>query len=175
MTKIKQMEHFQTHIHTFCLLMPVGDFHHHTLYNVWFKSLKKSFWGPSLGRDEPWGIKKQLWCDQGLDWKTINTYRTHPHQLLNEAFKSLVGMSPQIKTTNHSLHDLLVCERQTQMICLNEQFPHILLEKGLLSASASMVDHVTGQSPQQRGREAGPEQAKTPQLWLTLYVHNYII
>ena len=41
MTKIEQIEHFQTRIHTFCLLMPVGDFHHHTLYNVWFKSPKK--------------------------------------------------------------------------------------------------------------------------------------
>ncbi len=38
MTKIKQIEHFQTRVHTFGLLMPVGDFHHHTLYNVWFKS-----------------------------------------------------------------------------------------------------------------------------------------
>ncbi len=26
MTKIKQTEHFQTRIHTFCLLMPTGDF-----------------------------------------------------------------------------------------------------------------------------------------------------
>ncbi len=40
MTKIEQIEHFQTCVHTFCLLMPVGDFHHHTLYNVWFKSPK---------------------------------------------------------------------------------------------------------------------------------------
>ncbi len=32
MTKIKQIEHFQTRVHRFSLLMPVGDFHHHTLY-----------------------------------------------------------------------------------------------------------------------------------------------
>ena len=37
MTEIEQIKHFQTCVHTFCLLMPVGDFHHHTLYNVWFK------------------------------------------------------------------------------------------------------------------------------------------
>ncbi len=41
MTKIKQIEYFQTRIHTFCLLMPLGDFHHHALNNVWFKSPKK--------------------------------------------------------------------------------------------------------------------------------------
>ncbi len=35
MTKIKQIEHFQTCIHRFSLLMPIGDFHHHhTLYIV---------------------------------------------------------------------------------------------------------------------------------------------
>ena len=28
MTKIKQIEHFQIRVHTFCLLMPSGDFHH---------------------------------------------------------------------------------------------------------------------------------------------------
>ncbi len=38
LTKIEQIEHFQTRIHRFSLLMPIGDFHHHTLYNVWFKS-----------------------------------------------------------------------------------------------------------------------------------------
>ncbi len=27
MTKIKQIEHFQTRVHTFSLLMPIGDFH----------------------------------------------------------------------------------------------------------------------------------------------------
>ncbi len=44
MTKIKETEHFQTGIHTFCLFMPIGDFRHHTLYNVWFKSPEKSTW-----------------------------------------------------------------------------------------------------------------------------------
>ncbi len=32
MTKIEQIEHFQTRVHRFCLLMPIGDSHHHTLY-----------------------------------------------------------------------------------------------------------------------------------------------
>ncbi len=45
MTKIKQIEHFQTHVHRFSLLMPTGDFHHHhTLYIMYasrFKSPKK--------------------------------------------------------------------------------------------------------------------------------------
>ncbi len=44
MTKIKQIEHFQTCIHRFSLLMPTGDFHHHTLYIMYgtrFKSPKK--------------------------------------------------------------------------------------------------------------------------------------
>ena len=44
MTKIEQIEHFQTRIHRFCLLMPIGDFHHrHTLYIMYasrFKSPK---------------------------------------------------------------------------------------------------------------------------------------
>ncbi len=30
MTEIKQIEYFQTHVHTFCFLTPVCDFHHHT-------------------------------------------------------------------------------------------------------------------------------------------------
>ncbi len=46
MTKIKQIEHFQSHVHRFSLLMPIGDFHHHhTLYIMYasrFKSPKNS-------------------------------------------------------------------------------------------------------------------------------------
>ncbi len=46
MTKIEQIEHFQTCVHRFSLLMPIGDFHHHhTLYIMYasrFKSPKKS-------------------------------------------------------------------------------------------------------------------------------------
>ncbi len=44
MAKIEQIEHFQTHIHRFSLLMPIGDSHHHTLYIMYasrFKSPKK--------------------------------------------------------------------------------------------------------------------------------------
>ncbi len=45
MTKIEQIEHFQTCVHRFSLLMPIGDFHHHhTLYIMYasrFKSPKK--------------------------------------------------------------------------------------------------------------------------------------
>ena len=43
MTKIEQIEHFQTHVHRFSLLMPIGDSHHHTLYIMYasrFKSPK---------------------------------------------------------------------------------------------------------------------------------------
>ncbi len=44
MTKIEQIEHFQTCVHRFSLLMPIGDFyHHHTLYIMYasrFKSPK---------------------------------------------------------------------------------------------------------------------------------------
>ncbi len=47
MTKIEQIEHFQTHVHRFSLLMPIGDFHHHhTLYIMYasrFKSPKSHF------------------------------------------------------------------------------------------------------------------------------------
>ena len=46
MTKIEQIEHFQTRVHRFSLLTPIGDFHHHhTLYIMYasrFKSPKKS-------------------------------------------------------------------------------------------------------------------------------------
>ncbi len=44
MTKLEQIEHFQTRIHTFSLLMPIGDSHHHTLYIMYasrFKSPEK--------------------------------------------------------------------------------------------------------------------------------------
>ncbi len=44
MTKIEQIEHFQTRVHKFSLLMPIGDSHHHTLYIMYasrFKSPKK--------------------------------------------------------------------------------------------------------------------------------------
>ncbi len=44
MTKIEQIEHFQTRVHRFSLLMPTGDSHHHTLYIMYgtrFKSPKK--------------------------------------------------------------------------------------------------------------------------------------
>ncbi len=40
MTKIEQIEHFQTRIHIFCLLMPIGDFHHHTLYIMYGSRFK---------------------------------------------------------------------------------------------------------------------------------------
>ncbi len=47
MTKIEQIEHFQTRVHRFSLLTPIGDFHHHhTLYIMYasrFKSPKKRF------------------------------------------------------------------------------------------------------------------------------------
>ncbi len=46
MTKIEQIEHFQTRVNRFCLLMPIGDFHHHhTLYIMYasrFKSPKNN-------------------------------------------------------------------------------------------------------------------------------------
>ncbi len=44
MTKIEQIEHFQTRVHRFSLLMPIGDSHHHTLYIMYasrFKSPNK--------------------------------------------------------------------------------------------------------------------------------------
>ncbi len=41
MTKIKQIEHFQTHVHTFCLLMPAGDFLPPYIMQCWFKSPEK--------------------------------------------------------------------------------------------------------------------------------------
>ncbi len=44
MTKIEQIEHFQTRVHRFSLLMFIGDSHHHTLYIMYasrFKSPKK--------------------------------------------------------------------------------------------------------------------------------------
>ncbi len=49
MTKIEQIEYFQTCVHRFSLLMPIGDSHHHTLYIMYasrFKSPKKQhqFW-----------------------------------------------------------------------------------------------------------------------------------
>ncbi len=41
MTKIEQIEHFQTRIHRFSLLMPIGDFHHHhTLYIMYASKFK---------------------------------------------------------------------------------------------------------------------------------------
>ncbi len=47
MTKIEQIKHFQTRVHRFSLLMPIGDFHHHhTLYIMYastFKSPKNLF------------------------------------------------------------------------------------------------------------------------------------
>ncbi len=46
MTEIEQIEHFQTCVHTLCLLMPVGDFHHHKgsnhLKSSWSKKSTKS-------------------------------------------------------------------------------------------------------------------------------------
>ncbi len=47
MTKIEQIEHFQTRVHRFSLLMPVGDFHHHhtsyIMYASRFKSPKNGY------------------------------------------------------------------------------------------------------------------------------------
>ncbi len=52
MTKIKQIEHFQTRIHRFNLLMPIGDFHHHhTLYIMYASRFKspKNLQKPAAG------------------------------------------------------------------------------------------------------------------------------
>ncbi len=52
MTKIKQIQHFQTCVHRFSLLMPLGDFHHHhTLYIMYasrFKSPKNNRASPNV-------------------------------------------------------------------------------------------------------------------------------
>ncbi len=44
MTKIEQIEHFQTRVHRFSLLMPIGDFHLYIMYASRFKSPKKLLW-----------------------------------------------------------------------------------------------------------------------------------
>ncbi len=57
MTKIEQKECFQTRIHTFSLLMPIGDFHHRTwyiMYGTRFKSHKNSC-------SEPYSITEPVW------------------------------------------------------------------------------------------------------------------
>ncbi len=57
-TKNKQIEYFQNCVHTFCLLMPVQViFHHHTLFNVWFKSPE----------NQPRDIRPEMLCFAPLE------------------------------------------------------------------------------------------------------------
>ncbi len=52
--QIEQIEHFQTHVHTFCLLMPAGDFS--PLYVVQFKSPEHKL---HLGLSPVAGVKNE--------------------------------------------------------------------------------------------------------------------
>ncbi len=96
----------------------------------------------------------------------MNIYLTRPRQLLDEAFKSLVGMRPKIKMTDHSLHNLLVCRRQAQIICFNQQFPYnIYFKNNNMLASASTVGHVTGQPPPPLDGGGGRPAQSQPKLY----------
>ncbi len=115
MTEIKQIEHFQTCIHTFCLLMPTGDFHHHTLYNVWFKSPKNHLLASKGGYPNPnpkyscpmyGGPKTKVW----KKWKNILFLNDFYHFFFT--FWTLLESS-SIKRMLRGRFWCLVCVNQT--------------------------------------------------------------
>ncbi len=76
MAKIEQTEHFQTHVHTFCLLMPAGDFSppyiiQCTLYNVWFKSPKNQQNISSVSKIPASPESQSSWDDENHQHKPL--------------------------------------------------------------------------------------------------------
>ncbi len=88
MTKIEQIEHFQTRIHRFSLLMPIGDFHHHTLYIMYctrFKSPKNCIPNASEQvRWTGWFRRVETWSetDRGVEFANFLMRQMQLSQLL---------------------------------------------------------------------------------------------